>query len=165
MRRLPQQHPNPHVHREHDRRTFTRQAALLAACALLAAGFIFAARQKIAAVQYGYRSEELRRERERLVEEQQKLLVEIGERSAPERLDRAARELGLQPARASQVSAGARRAADEVGDVPPSPVDEKPVDKKKDGLRESSAKPDAAKTKETSAGREVTRGERTRQAR
>jgi hypothetical protein len=164
MRRLPQQHANPHVRREPDRRTFTRQAALLAACALLAAGFIFAARQKIAAVQYGYRSEELRRERERLLEEQQRLLVEIGERSAPERLDRAARELGLQPARAAQVSAASRRASDDVGDVPASALGKSTLDKKEAG-RESSARPGAARSKDSPSGVGEKRGERTRQTR
>ena len=70
---------------------------------MLAAGFVFAARQKIAAVQYGYRSEELRRERERLQEEQHRLLVAVEESSSPVHLERAARRLGLQPARASQI--------------------------------------------------------------
>ena len=161
MRRLPQQHPNPHVRREHDRRTFTRQAVLLAACVLLAAGFIFATRQKIVAVQYGYRSEELRRERERLVEEQQRLLVEIGERSAPARLDRAARELGMQPARAAQLSAVARaprRTAGEVGDVPAPDLN------KKKGGGEPPAKSDAAGRKDPAPGAEA-RGGHARRAR
>ena len=162
MRRVPQQHPNPHVRRERDRRTFTRQTVLLAACALLAAGFIFATRQKIAAVQYGYRSEELRRERERLLEERRRLLLEIEENSSPVKLERAARELGLQPARAAQVSAGAqaRRATDEVGDVPAASR------KGDDSKPESRAKPGEAVARkgERTAGA-ATRGEQPRQVR
>ena len=103
MRRVPQQHANSYVRRERDPRTLTRQALLLASCVVLAAGFVFAARQKIAAVQYGYRSEELRRERERLLEEQHRLLVAVEESSSPVHLERAARTLGLQAARASQI--------------------------------------------------------------
>ena len=103
MRRVPQQHANSYVRRERDRRALARQALLLASCVVLAAGFVFAARHKIAAVQYGYRSEELRRERERLLEEQHRLLVAVEESSSPVHLERAARTLGLQPARASQI--------------------------------------------------------------
>jgi hypothetical protein len=106
MRRVPQQHANSYVRRERDRHTLTRQALLLASCVVLAAGFVFAARHKIAAVQYGYRSEELRRERERLSEEQHRLLVAIEESSSPVHLERAARTLGLQTARAAQIGAG-----------------------------------------------------------
>lgn len=113
MRRVPQQHANLHVRRERDRRTFTRQAILLSACAVLAAGFIFAARQQIAAVQYGYKSEELRRERERLLEEQARLLLKIEESSSHANLERRARGLGLQPARAAQIGAGYRPAQTE----------------------------------------------------
>jgi hypothetical protein len=109
MKRLPQQHPNSDVRRERDRRAFTRQALLLSACVLLALGFIFAAQQKIAAVQYGYRSEELRRERQRLIEEQQRLLLTIEESASPGSLEHAARGLGMQPARASQIGRGDRQ--------------------------------------------------------
>ena len=112
MKRLPQQHPNSDVRRERDRRAFTRQALLLSACVLLALGFVFAARQKIAAVQYGYRSEELRRERQRLLEEQQRLLLTIEESASPGSLERAARGLGMQPARASQIGRGDRQTDD-----------------------------------------------------
>ena len=103
MRRVPQQHANSYVRRERDPRALARQALLLASCVVLAAGFVFAARQKIAAVQYGYRSEELRRERERLLEEQHRLLVAVEESSSPVHLERAARTLGLQTARAAQI--------------------------------------------------------------
>jgi hypothetical protein len=121
MRRVPQQHANSYVRRERDPRTLTRQAMLLASCVVLAAGFVFAARQKIAAVQYGYRSEELRRERERLLEEQHRLLVAVEESSSPVHLERAARTLGLQPARAAQIGAG-EQARPEAGAVEEAPA-------------------------------------------
>ncbi len=105
MRRVPQQHANSPIKRERDRRAFTRQWVLLACCVVLAAGFIFAARQQIAAVQYGYKSEELRRRRDLLLEEQRRLLLDIEEKSSPATLEQHARELGLQPARASQIGA------------------------------------------------------------
>lgn len=107
MRRVPQQHPNFYVRRERDRRVLRRQAWLLACCVLLAGGFVVAARQHFAAVQYGYRSEALRRDRERLIEEQRRLRLALEEHNAPGELERAARELGLQPARASQIGGGA----------------------------------------------------------
>lgn len=103
MRRVPQQHANSHVRRERDGRSLARQVTLLACCVVLAAGFVFAARQKIVAVQYGYRSEELRRERERLLEERRRLLLAVEEHSSPAKLEREAERLGLQPARASQI--------------------------------------------------------------
>ncbi len=106
---MPQQHPNSYVRRERDRRALRRQATLLACCVVLAVGFVIAARQQFAAVQYGYRSEELRRERERLLEEQRRLHVALEESSSPARLERTARAMGLQPARASQIGSGAPR--------------------------------------------------------
>lgn len=106
MRRMPQRHHNFGVRRERDRRALVRQALLLACCLLLAGGFVIAARQQFAAVQYGYRSEQLRREREQLLEEQRRLRLALEENSSPVQLERAAREIGLQPARASQIAGG-----------------------------------------------------------
>jgi hypothetical protein len=116
MRRLPQQYPNPHVRRQRDPRAARRQAILLAGCLLLAFGFIYAVRQQILAVDYGYKTEALRRERNELLDEQRKLLLAVEERSSPARLEEAGRELGMQPARAAQIEAAAspRRAESEV---------------------------------------------------
>src|SRR5215210_5313237 len=105
MRRLPQQYPNPHVRRERDPRAARRQALLLAGCVLLACGFIYAVRQQILAVDYGYKTEALRRERDELLDEQRRLMLELEENSTPARLEAAGRELGLQPARAAQLQA------------------------------------------------------------
>jgi len=111
MRRVPQQYPNPHLRRERDPRAARRQALLLAGCLVLACGFIYAVRQQILAVDYGYKTEALRREREELLDEQRRLLLAVEENSSPARLEEAGRQLGMQPARAAQMEAGTRREA------------------------------------------------------
>jgi cell division protein FtsL len=113
MRRVPQQYPNPYVRRERDPRAARRQMLLLACCLVLAGGFVFAARQQILAVEYGYKTEALRREREQLLDEQRRLLLAVEESSSPAQLEQAARELGMQPARAEQIEAVATRRAPE----------------------------------------------------
>ena len=113
MRRVPQQCPNPYVRRERDPRAARRQMILLASCLVLAAGFVFAARQQILAVEYGYKTEALRREREQLLDEQRRLLLAVEEQSSPAQLEQAARELGMQPARAEQIESAAPRRAPE----------------------------------------------------
>jgi len=109
MRRVPQQYPNPYVRRERDPRAARRQLWLLAGCLILAAGFVVAVRQQLKAVEYGYRTEGLRRERENLLDEQRRLRLALEESFAPGRLEPAARGLGMQPARASQLEAAAPR--------------------------------------------------------
>jgi cell division protein FtsL len=103
MRRLPPNQTNFTIHRERDRRVLGRLALLLFCGLVLASGFVFAAGQHFAAVRYGYRSEELRRERSRLLEEQRRLLLAREEVSSPVRLESAARELGMQPVQPAQV--------------------------------------------------------------
>ena len=107
MRRVPQQYPNPHVRRERDPRAARRQRLLLLGCLALACGFIYAVRQQVLAVDYGYKTEALRREREELLDEQRRLLLAVEESSSPARLEEVGRELGLQPARASQIETAA----------------------------------------------------------
>jgi cell division protein FtsL len=106
---MPQQHPNPHVRRVRDPRASRRQMFLLASCLVLAAGFIYAVRQQILAVEYGYKTESLRREREELLDEQRRLLLALQEGSSPAQLEQAARELGMQPAHAAQIESAAPR--------------------------------------------------------
>jgi hypothetical protein len=72
---------------------------------VLACGFLYAVRQQILAVDYGYRTEALRREREELLDEQRKLKLALEESSSPAKLEEAGRELGMQPARAAQIEA------------------------------------------------------------
>jgi hypothetical protein len=82
---------------------------LLASCLVLAGGFIFAVRQQMLAVDYGYKTEALRRERAELLDEQHRLLVTLEESSSPAQLEQAGRELGMQPARAAQIETSAAR--------------------------------------------------------
>jgi cell division protein FtsL len=115
MRRLPSTQKNFTITRERDRRAFSRFALLLMCGLVLTGGFVFAAGQHFAAVRYGYQSEELRRERARLLEEQRRLLLEREAATSPTRLERAAREIGLQPVQAAQVNAKKNTA----GQLPP----------------------------------------------
>ncbi len=108
MERIPSKQLNTRVRRERDFRELSRLVLLLCCGLLLAGGFVFAARQHFAAVEFGYQSESLRNERQQLLAEQQRLLLEKEQVSAPSRLESAALQLGLKPLKAGQV--GTRRA-------------------------------------------------------
>ncbi len=103
MRRVPSKQRNSKIHRDRDVRALSRLALLLVCGLVLASGFVFAAQQHFAALDYGYKSEGLRRERERLLQEQQQLMLTKEQAFAPARLAMQARELGLKPLVASQV--------------------------------------------------------------
>ncbi len=103
MRRIPLQQRNSRIHRDRDLRALSRLGLLFLCGLVLASGFIFAARQHFAAVQFGYQSEGLRREREKLLAEKQHLMLKKEQAFAPARLALEARELGLRPLLASQV--------------------------------------------------------------
>jgi len=102
MKRVPSKQRNSRIVHDRDPRALSRLALLLFCGLVLASGFVFAARQHFAAVQYGYQSEGLRRERDRLIQEQQHLLLRKEQAYAPARLESEARELGLRPVAASQ---------------------------------------------------------------
>ena len=80
MNRHPLQYQNSNVHRERDLRALSRLALQLGCALALCCGFVFAAQQHFATVRYGYESETLRVERQKLLEEQQRLILE---RNAP----------------------------------------------------------------------------------
>jgi hypothetical protein len=103
MRRVPSKQRNSKVYRDRDVRALSRLALLLFSGLVLASGFVFAAQQHFAAIEYGYKNEGLRRERERLLEEKQQLMLTKEQAFAPARLAMEARELGLKPILASQV--------------------------------------------------------------
>ena len=109
MRRVPSKQRNFQIHRDRDVRALSRLALLLLCGLVLASGFVFAAQQHFAAIEYGYKSEGLRRERERLLEEKQHLMLKKEQAFAPAHLAIQARELGLKPLLASQV--GTQRAS------------------------------------------------------
>lgn len=103
MKRFPEHQQNAKIRRTRDVTALSRLALLLFCGLVLAGGFVFAAKQHFAAVQYGYEHENLRTERKRLIEENQRLALEKERAIAPDRLEPAARRLGLQPARPGQI--------------------------------------------------------------
>jgi hypothetical protein len=117
MRRVPQSYPNARVRRTPDPRATRRQKLLLVSCVALACGFVFAVSRQIMAVEYGYKTEALRRERERLMDEQRLLLLAVEENSSPAQLGQAARELGMQPATSAQIEAATTASAPERANV------------------------------------------------
>ena len=103
IRRIPSKQRNTLIAREHDRDAFLRLGLLLVCGLSLASGFVYAGRQHFAALKYGYETENLRRERDELVEAQRRYLVQREEAASPVRLERAAREIGMQPLQPAQV--------------------------------------------------------------
>jgi hypothetical protein len=103
MKRVPSKQRNAKIHRTRDLHALFRLALLLTCGLVLASGFVFAAQQHFAALDYGYKSEGLRVERERLLAEKQQLMLKKEQAFAPARLATQARELGLKPIVASQV--------------------------------------------------------------
>ena len=104
MNRFPEQQKNTRVRRSRDVTALSRLALLLFCGLVLAGGFVFAAQQHFAAVQYGYKSESLRNERKQLIEDNQRLALEKELVSTPAKLEPAARHLGLQSATAGQIN-------------------------------------------------------------
>ena len=103
MKRVRQSQRNSRVRRQRDTVVFSRLALLLFCGVVLTCGFVFAAKQHFAAVQFGYENENLRLERQRLVEEGRRLLLEKEQASSPAKLEPAARRLGLKPATSGQI--------------------------------------------------------------
>lgn len=121
IRRLPSRprQQKGRVVREPDPGALKRLALLLVAGLALAGGFVYAGEQHFAALRFGYQNEDLRRQRDQLAEVQRRLLLEREATAAPVRLERAARQLGLQPMQAAQISA-LRSAADDRTEKGPS---------------------------------------------
>lgn len=103
MKRYPEFQPNAKIRRVRDVPALSRLALLLFSGLILAAGFVFAAKQHFVAVQYGYKTEDLRNERKKLIEENQRLALDIERVTAPDKLEPAARRLGLKPATPGQI--------------------------------------------------------------
>jgi cell division protein FtsL len=103
MERLPQNQANSKIHRERGRNALSRLALLLFCGVVLTGGFLFAAREHFAAIQYGYQNEELRREQQRLDAEQKRLLLEKEAATSPSQVEPAARQIGLRPLQPGQI--------------------------------------------------------------
>jgi len=77
---------------------------IVVACGVvLSVGFVCAAAQQIAAVNYGYECEKMRSEQALLLAEQKRLQLAFSEATAPRNLESTARKHGLTTARASQI--------------------------------------------------------------
>ncbi len=126
MKRFPEFQQNAKVRRARDVTALSRLALLLFSGLILAGGFVFAAKQHFAAVQFGYKSEDLRAERKRLLEENQRLALDKERATAPDKLEPAARRLGLKPTTPGQIGNVENR-----GNLPPRRKDAKEEDAKK----------------------------------
>jgi len=106
MKRLPPSQTNSRIYRERDVSALSRLVLMLFCGLALTFGFLLAAKQHFAAINYGYQSQDLRREHQRLLEEQRRLLLMKEEATSPVRLEPAAREIGLQPVQPGQIAIG-----------------------------------------------------------
>ena len=102
MRRVPSRHRNAPLVRERDRGALKRFILLLACGLVLAGGFVYAGVQHFASLRLGYETEKLRNALTQAREEQRRLTVEKEMAASPARLERAARQLGMQPIQPAQ---------------------------------------------------------------
>jgi cell division protein FtsL len=103
VRRVPAKHRNAPIPRERDKDAFLRLALLLMVGVVLTGGFVYAGRQHFAALKFGYETENLKRQREQLIEEQRRLILQREEAANPVKLEQAAKRLGMQPLQPAQV--------------------------------------------------------------
>lgn len=103
VRRIPSKQQNTLVVRERDPGAFLRLTLLLLCGLALAGGFVYAGWQHFAALKVGYQTENLRKVREGLAEDQRRFLLQREAAGSPARLERAARQLGMQPIKAAQI--------------------------------------------------------------
>ena len=103
VRRVPSKQRNAQITRERDRGVFLRLVLLLLCGLTLAGGFVYAGVQHFAALKLGYETQDLRKIRDSLAEEQRRFLLERESVASPARLERAARQLGMQPMQAAQL--------------------------------------------------------------
>jgi hypothetical protein len=83
--------------RDYQSASMRHQVALLTGSLVLSAGFIYAVRQQVLAVDYGYKTEGLRREHEKLVDEQRRLFLAVAEVSSPAQSEQGESELEQVP--------------------------------------------------------------------
>ena len=103
VKRVPSKHRNTLVARERDRGAFLRLGLLFLCGLTLAGGFVYAGVQHFAALKLGYETQNLRQIRDGLAADQRRFLLEREAMASPGRLERAARQLGMQPMQASQI--------------------------------------------------------------
>lgn len=103
VRRVPSKHRNAPIARAQDGDALLRLAFLLVVGLGLASGFVYAGRQHFAALKFGYQTESLRRERDQLMEEQRRLILQREEAASPVKLEQAAKRLGMQSIQPAQI--------------------------------------------------------------
>lgn len=103
IRRIPSKQRNTLVARERDQDALLRLGLLLLCGLTLAGGFVYAGIQHFAALRVGYQTENLRRVRDQLAEDQRRYLLEREAAASPARLERAARQLGMQALQPAQI--------------------------------------------------------------
>jgi cell division protein FtsL len=103
VRRIPSRQRNAPVTRERDQGAIARLGLLLLCGIILAGGFVYAGIQHFAALKLGYQTENLRRVRDHLAEDQRRFLLEREAAASPARLERAARQLGMQAMQSAQI--------------------------------------------------------------
>lgn len=103
LRRIPSRQRNAPLARERDRGMLGRLAMLLVCGLVLAGGFVYAGVQHFAALKLGYETENMRKIRNSLVEDQHRFQLQHDTAVSPARLEQAARQLGMQPMQAAQI--------------------------------------------------------------
>jgi cell division protein FtsL len=103
IRRVPSRQRNAPVSLERDQDALLRLGLLLLCGLTLAGGFVYAGVQHFAALRIGYQTENLRRVRDQLAEDQRRYLLERDAAASPARLERAARQLGMQALQPAQI--------------------------------------------------------------
>ena len=103
IRRIPSKQPNAIVTRERDSGAVARLGLLLLCGLVLAGGFVYAGGKHFASLRLGYETEKLRVALDNAREEQRRLLLERETVSSPARLERAARQLGMQALQPAQI--------------------------------------------------------------
>jgi len=108
MKRVPSKQRNFVIHRERDRAALKRLALMLLCGLVLAGGFVYAAGQHFSALQLGYKGEKLRAEKAKLLDQQQRLLLEREVAATPARLETAAIGLGMRTVQSAQIDPARR---------------------------------------------------------
>jgi hypothetical protein len=103
VRRIPSRQRNAPMTRQRDNGALLRLGLLLFCGLTLASGFVYAGGRHFAALKLGYETENLRKIRNDLVEEQHRFQLAHDAAVSPARLEQAARQLGMQPMQAAQI--------------------------------------------------------------
>jgi cell division protein FtsL len=103
MRRVPSRYRNAPIVREREQGALTRLTLILGCGLVLAGGFVYAGIQHFGALRLGYQTERLRAQLDSAREEQRRLTLQRESVASPARLERAARQLGMQPLQAGQI--------------------------------------------------------------